>query len=84
MSNRSDSETLSDDPQLESNDEGFGTDQLDEKIEDGEVKSAKELEVFMDDCSKYVSVVVISESAFRDLKGLQIQIRIPKVYIILN
>ncbi|XP_075225285.1 uncharacterized protein LOC142326585 [Lycorma delicatula] len=44
---RSDSETLSDDPQLESNDEGFGTDHLEEKIEDGILKSAKELEVFI-------------------------------------
>ncbi|KAL1516744.1 hypothetical protein ABEB36_000608 [Hypothenemus hampei] len=44
---RSDSETLSDDPLLESNDEGIGTDHIDEKIEDGDVKSAKELEVFM-------------------------------------
>lgn len=44
---RSDSETLSDDPLLESNDEGIGTDHLDEKIEDGELKSAKELEVFI-------------------------------------
>ena len=44
---RSDSETMSDDPQVESNDEGFGTDHLDEKIEDGELKSAKELEVFI-------------------------------------
>lgn len=44
---RSDSETLSDDPLVESNDEGIGTDHLDEKIEEGEVKSAKELEVFI-------------------------------------
>ncbi|KAL1128858.1 hypothetical protein AAG570_013392 [Ranatra chinensis] len=44
---RSDSETLSDDPHLESNDEGFGTDQLEEKIEEGELKSARELELFM-------------------------------------
>lgn len=45
---RSDSETLSDDPQMESNDdEGIGTDHIDEKIDEGEVKSAKELEVFM-------------------------------------
>lgn len=44
---RSDSETLSDDPQVESNDEGFGTDHIDEKIEGGELKSAKELEVFI-------------------------------------
>lgn len=44
---RSDSETLSDDLQVESNDEGFGTDHLDEKIEGGELKSAKELEVFI-------------------------------------
>ncbi|XP_068083923.1 uncharacterized protein [Anabrus simplex] len=44
---RSDSETLSDDLFVESNDEGIGTDHLDEKIEDGELKSAKELEVFI-------------------------------------
>ncbi|KAJ3663232.1 hypothetical protein Zmor_007536 [Zophobas morio] len=44
---RSDSETLSDDPLLESNDEGIGTDHIDEKIEEGDLKSAKELEVFM-------------------------------------
>lgn len=48
---RSDSETMSDDPLLESNDEGFGTDQLEEKIEEGELKSAKELEVFLEDCT---------------------------------
>lgn len=45
---RSDSETLSDDPLLESNDEGIGTDHLDEKIEDGELKSAKELKNFIE------------------------------------
>lgn len=44
---RSDSETLSDEPLMESNDEGIGTDHLDEKIEEGELKSAKELEVFI-------------------------------------
>ncbi|XP_044736742.1 uncharacterized protein LOC123298714 [Chrysoperla carnea] len=44
---RSDSETLSDDQLLESNDEGIGTDHIDEKIEEGELKSAKELEVFI-------------------------------------
>lgn len=44
---RSDSETLSDDVLLESNDEGIGTDHLDEKIDDGEIKSAKELEIYM-------------------------------------
>ncbi|XP_049809059.1 uncharacterized protein LOC126252230 [Schistocerca nitens] len=44
---RSDSETLSDDIFLESNDEGIGTDHIDEKIEEGELKSAKELEVFI-------------------------------------
>ncbi|CAH1100186.1 unnamed protein product [Psylliodes chrysocephalus] len=44
---RSDSETLSDDPLVESNDEGIGTDHIDEKIDEGELKSAKELEVFM-------------------------------------
>lgn len=44
---RSDSETLSDDVPLESNDEGIGTDHLDEKIEDGVIKSAKELEIYL-------------------------------------
>ena len=44
---RSDSETLSDDILLESNDEGIGTDHLDEKIEEGEIKSAKELEIYI-------------------------------------
>lgn len=44
---RSDSETLSDDPLVESNDEGIGTDQLDEKVDDGELKEAKEVEVFV-------------------------------------
>lgn len=47
MRNRSDSETLSDEPILESNDEGIGTDHIDEKIEDGEIRSAKELELYM-------------------------------------
>lgn len=40
---RSDSETLSDDPLVESNDEGIGTDQLDEKLDDG----TKEMDVFV-------------------------------------
>lgn len=44
---RSDSETLSDETLLESNDEGIGTDHLDEKIEEGNIKSAKELENFI-------------------------------------
>lgn len=44
----SDSETLSDDHQMESNDEGFSTDQLDEKIKHGDLKSAKELELFIE------------------------------------
>lgn len=44
---RSDSETLSDDPLIESNDEGIGTDHLDEKIEEGKIKSAKELENYI-------------------------------------
>ncbi|XP_055685615.1 uncharacterized protein LOC129791455 isoform X2 [Lutzomyia longipalpis] len=47
MRNRSDSETLSDEAVLESNDEGIGTDHIDEKIDDGEIKSAKELELFL-------------------------------------
>lgn len=44
---RSDSETMSDDPLLESNDEGIGTDHLDERIEDSEIKSAKDLEMYI-------------------------------------
>lgn len=44
---RSDSETLSDEALLESNDEGIGTDHLDEKIEEGQINSAKDLEVFI-------------------------------------
>lgn len=44
---RSDSETLSDEALLESNDEGIGTDHLDEKIEDGEIKNVKELESYI-------------------------------------
>lgn len=44
---RSDSETLSDDTLLESNDEGIGTDHLDEKIEEGFINSAKDLEAFI-------------------------------------
>lgn len=43
----SDSETLSDDILLESNDEGIETDHIDEKIEDGVIKSAKELEIYI-------------------------------------
>ncbi|CRK91200.1 CLUMA_CG004883, isoform A [Clunio marinus] len=44
---RSDSETFSDEILLESNDEGIGTDQLDEKLEESDIKSAKDLEVFI-------------------------------------
>lgn len=44
---RSDSETLSDETLLESNDEGIDTDHIDEKIEDGDIKSARDLEVFI-------------------------------------
>lgn len=44
---RSDSETLSDETLLESNDEGIGTDHLDEKIEEGQINSAKDLEAFI-------------------------------------
>lgn len=44
---RSDSETMSDETLLESNDEGIGTDHIDEKIEDGDIKSARDLENFI-------------------------------------
>lgn len=43
----SDSETLSDDMLLESNDEGIETDHIDEKIDVGVIKSAKELEIYI-------------------------------------
>lgn len=45
---RSDSETLSDDILMESNDEGISTDHIDERIEDGQIKSAKELEHYIE------------------------------------
>uniref|UniRef100_A0A1B0EZZ6 Uncharacterized protein n=1 Tax=Phlebotomus papatasi TaxID=29031 RepID=A0A1B0EZZ6_PHLPP len=45
--NRSDSETLSDEALLESNDEGIGTDHIDEKIDEGEIRSARDLEVYL-------------------------------------
>lgn len=45
---RSDSETLSDDcVLLESNDEGIGTDHIDEKIEEGQIRSAKDLQTML-------------------------------------
>lgn len=44
---RSYSETFSDDILLESNDEGIGTDHIDDKIEEGEIRSAKELEHYI-------------------------------------
>lgn len=52
---RSDSETLSDDPLLESNDEGIGTDHLDEKADEAELKGPDDIEVFVindTDCAK--------------------------------
>lgn len=45
---RSDSETLSDDILLESNDEGIGTDHIDDKTEGGDAKNAAELEHFIE------------------------------------
>ncbi|GAB0092216.1 C-type lectin-like [Sergentomyia squamirostris] len=45
MRNRSDSETLSDEMLLESNDEGIGTDHIDEKAEDGEGKRSRDFEL---------------------------------------
>lgn len=47
MRSRSDSETLSDDALLESNDEGIGTDHIEEKMEEGEIRSAKDLEIYI-------------------------------------
>lgn len=44
---RSDSETLSDDILLESNDEGIGTDHIDDKTEASDTKNAKQLEHFI-------------------------------------
>lgn len=55
---RSDSETLSDDALLESNDEGIGTDHLDEKLDDSQIKSAKDLEKYLNkdmlECGKQI------------------------------
>lgn len=70
---RSDSETLSDDPLMESNDEGIGTDHLDEKIEEGELKSARELELFMGkepDCQNFMDfgALIIPATAPRIFK----------------
>ncbi|XP_017779050.1 PREDICTED: uncharacterized protein LOC108564494 isoform X2 [Nicrophorus vespilloides] len=62
---RSDSETLSDDVMMESNDEGIGTDHIEEKIDDGQVKSAKELEVFLSEtknCLQPPAIIVHSDS----------------------
>ncbi|XP_044766499.1 uncharacterized protein LOC123322609 isoform X2 [Coccinella septempunctata] len=59
---RSDSETLSDDPLIESNDEGISTDHLEEKIEEGKVKSAKDLEMLMSCESGDVTQVLIDLS----------------------
>lgn len=44
----SDSETFSDDMPAESNDEGIGTDHIEEKIEGGQIRSAKELENYIE------------------------------------
>lgn len=44
---RSDSETLSDDVLLESNDEGIGTDHIEDKTDVGETKNSNELEHFI-------------------------------------
>nr|XP_023025035.1 uncharacterized protein LOC111513108 [Leptinotarsa decemlineata] len=61
---RSDSETLSDEQLAESNDEGIGTDHIDEKIDEGALKSAKELEVFMvnesENCKTMLDLPMIS------------------------
>ncbi|XP_037932138.1 mucin-17-like [Teleopsis dalmanni] len=48
---RSDSETFSDDILLESNDEGIGTDHVDEKLEDNRLNNTRlrELDVFMEE-----------------------------------
>lgn len=43
----SDSENFSDDLPAESNDEGIGTDHIEEKIEGGQIRSAKELENYI-------------------------------------
>ncbi|KAK9876709.1 hypothetical protein WA026_014948 [Henosepilachna vigintioctopunctata] len=59
---RSDSETMSDDPLIESNDEGIGTDHIEEKIEEGEVKSAKELEMLINSESNSNSQTLIDLS----------------------
>lgn len=74
---RSDSETLSDDTLLESNDEGISTDHLDEKIEEGQIKSAKELE-------KYISKEMLEsgKKILQDIEPLPlIQLQLPSISI---
>lgn len=78
----SDSETFSDEHQMESNDEGFNTDQLDEKIKQGELKSAKELELFIENeqeksgNGKYINGNDMSELDFGSFNLLPIQNRL--------
>lgn len=74
---RSDSETMSDDTLLESNDEGIGTDHLDEKIDDGQIKSAKELE-------KYISKEMLEsgKKLMQEVEPLPlVQLQLPSIVI---
>lgn len=73
---RSDSETLSDDILLESNDEGIGTDHIDEKIEEGTIKSAKELEMYIGK-----ELVESGKSIMQEEPVMMSQLQLPTIVI---
>lgn len=80
---RSDSETLSDEPLIESNDEGIGTDHLDEKIEEGKIKSAKELEKYISkEMIETGKTLMAASSTSTDIETLPISLlQLPSIVI---
>lgn len=76
MRSRSDSETLSDDALLESNDEGIGTDHIEEKMEEGEIRSAKDLEIYISNSELAESgkSIVVPENAEPVVTMAQLQL----------
>ncbi|XP_059617745.1 uncharacterized protein LOC132262482 [Phlebotomus argentipes] len=76
MRNRSDSETLSDEALLESNDEGIGTDHIDEKIDEGEIRSAKELEMFLGK-----ELIENGKSLLEEPVAVMAQLQLPSIVI---
>lgn len=88
MRSRSDSETLSDDILLESNDEGIGTDHIEEKIEEGEIRSAKELEIYISnselatgEMNKNVLPEIIEPAAVVSATVTMAQLQLPLIVI---